>query len=442
MADTPLPTQLRNRDRKRLQSYTENLAFYDGKQWTTAARRGERRLTLNYVRSIIHKTTSYLLTGRTTVAAPLDDTETAAEEAQRTEVALAQVADQNNLEQLDFDTELDAATLGDGVFKVFWDTVEQRVHITAPDPSNIHAWHWPDDPSRLWRVANTYTLDANDTQHIIPSIATTKKRVTITEAWTLTTYQLWADDTLIDETTNPYDFIPFVIFPNLREPKQLWGTSDVPALIDPQRELNRALTQLSKILELSGNPIAVLENVTEAQDIAVTPGAIWEVPEKAKAYLLDLLQHGGVRLHIDYVDAIYRTLHDLSETPRSAFGGIDRDLSGVALQLELDPIVKKVQRKRLIRTAAYRARNEIILLLLNQFTNAGLTTANHDIQWGSVLPTDYDRQVANEVALVGAGVHARRFAADQLGGVDNPDDEFARWLEEEQQARNAGAGPP
>lgn len=43
----------------------------------------------------------------------------------------------------------------------------------------------------------------------------------------------------------------------------------------------------------SGNPIAVLENVTEAQDIAVAPGAVWEVPEKARAYLLDLLQGGA-----------------------------------------------------------------------------------------------------------------------------------------------------
>ena len=68
--------------------------------------------------------------------------------------------------------------------------------------------------------------------------------------------------------------------------------------------MNRALSQLSTILELSGNPIAVLENVTEAQDIAVQPGAVWELPEQARAYLLDLLQGGGVQLHIDYVNLV------------------------------------------------------------------------------------------------------------------------------------------
>ena len=73
-------------------------------------------------------------------------------------------------------------------------------------------------------------------------------------------------------------------------------------IMEPQRELNRAISQLSKILELSGNPIAVLENVEESEDIAVRPGAVWNIPEDAKAYLLDLLQGGGVSLHIDYIN--------------------------------------------------------------------------------------------------------------------------------------------
>ena len=117
---------------------------------------------------------------------------------------------------------------------------------------------------------------------------------TVVEVWTDAEFELWIDGALFETRENPYGFIPFVIYPNLREPKQFWGVSDIDALKEPLRELNRALSQLSMILELSGNPIAVLENVTEAQDIAVQPGAVWEMPEKARAYLLDLLQGGGV----------------------------------------------------------------------------------------------------------------------------------------------------
>jgi hypothetical protein len=125
-------------------------------------------------------------------------------------------------------------------------------------------------------------------------------------------------------------------------------------MIEPQRELNRAISQLSRILELSGNPIAVLENVEEAEDISVKPGAVWNIPEEAKAYLLDLLQGGSVGLHINYIDLLYRTLHDIAETPRAAFGGTSRDMSGVAMELELQPLLQKVWRKRLIRTTAYK----------------------------------------------------------------------------------------
>ena len=40
------------------------------------------------------------------------------------------------------------------------------------------------------------------------------------------------------------------------------------------------------------------------------------------------------------------------------------------------------------------------------------------------------RQVADERTLVEAGIHSRRRAADALG-VEDPDAEFSRWLEEE-----------
>jgi hypothetical protein len=45
------------------------------------------------------------------------------------------------------------------------------------------------------------------------------------------------------------------------------------------------------------------------------------------------------------------------------------------------------------------------------------------------LPLDRSRLVADEQALVAAGIHSRRRAADNLG-VEDPEQEFRRWLEE------------
>jgi len=54
---------------------------------------------------------------------------------------------------------------------------------------------------------------------------------------------------------------------------------------------------------------------------------------------------------------------------------------------------------------------------------------NHRVVWGPVLPQDIDRQAQNEQLLVQAGVHSRRTAMDEMG-IQDPDEEFNRWLEE------------
>ncbi len=431
-----IPQQLGKMDSGRLRAYAELLSFYQGDQWPRQMRRRERRLIFNYAKAIVEKTTSYLMSSMHAVVDVEDDSPEAAERARRTEQALREVSEQNNLAQLDFDTELDAAVLGDGAFKVTWDPVERRVRVSTPDVQGLFVWWLGDDVTRVWRVASRYFMSADEVEiafGVRPS-AQRPDRVEVVEVWTAETFDLWIDGKVADQKANPYGFIPFVIYPNLREPKQFWGTSDIPAIRESVRELNRALSQLSMILELSGNPIAVLENVTEAQDIAVQPGAVWELPERARAYLLDLLQGGGVQLHVEYVNLIYRTLHDLGEAPRTAFGESRANLSGVALNLELDPLLKKVQRKRLIHSTAYVRRNEMILRILEQETGVSYTPYRSRIVWGAVIPRDRSRLIGDEKSLVAAGIHSRRRAADELGVAD-PDAEFARWLEEQEQIR-------
>jgi len=446
------PSHLNRMDTQRLAAYRSNLDFYQGAHWPTTSR--HRQLVFNYAKVSIDKVTSFLTQGLGVACYPAadvaSDSEAIKARARRTEQLLSKVYGENNLQQLDYETEIDAAVLGDGCYKVIWDTDEKRIRITAPDVSGIYAWWLGDDTSRVWRVASQYRLSweevemlygerrqlvgdkprpyKNSSGGVHPRLIP-KKQATITEVWTDKTFDLFLDNDLMESKPNPYGFIPFVIFPNLREPKKFWGSSDIPSLVQPQRELNRALSQLSRILELSGNPIAVLENIASAEDIKVQPGALWTIPEDAKAYLLDLLQGGGVRLHVDYIDVLYRALHDISETPRAAWGGIEKELSGTALQIELGSLTQKVIRKRTIRINAYHQRNAMILKLAEMFMNENFEQINHRVVWGPILPQDIARQAQNEQLLVQAGVHSRRTAMDELG-IQDPDEEFTRWLEE------------
>lgn len=423
-----LSAQLARLDMGRIRNYKELLDFYQGQQWEGRDRRGERRLIFNYARVFVDKITSYLMSGINFAVDAVEDSDEAKVKAQKAETALYRVYEDNNLEQLDLETEVDCAIMGDACYKVTWDTVAKKVRVTAPDVQGIYAWWLGDDTSQVWRVASRYSLSAEETE-LLYQVKPKGKTATVVELWTERDFELYLDKALIESKPNPYGFIPFIIYPNLREPKKIWGMSDLPQIMESQRELNRAMSQLSRILELSGNPIAVLENVEESEDIAIRPGAVWNVPEDAKAYLLDLLQGGGINLHISYIELLYRALHDISESPRSAFGGTERDLSGVALEIELNPLLQKVRRKRIIRTVVYRRRNEMVLKLLEKYRGESFGENHLRVIWGPVLPQDITRQVNNEQILVQTGIHSRRRAMDDIG-VRNPEYEFKRWLEE------------
>ena len=426
MIDQSLPQLLNNTDTERLSGYAKNLKYYAGEipQAQGQLIRGARPVSFNYVKAFIDKATSYLMGNMSFTINEAANPEAAA----RAEAALRQVYLYNNLDMLDMDTETDCAILGDACYKVIWDAAGKRVRITAPDAQGLWAWTRGDDINEISRVITRYTLQPDALLKLHGYQAETEAQVI--EDWTEESFTLWIAGQQVRSLPNPYPFIPYVIFPNIRQPKSLWGVSDIVPIINAQVELNRAFTQLSHILELSGNPIAVLENVDKAEDIAVNPGAVWTLPEDAKAYLLDLLQGGGVKLHIDYIDQVYRALHDLSETPRAAFGGMTADLSGVAMAIELYSLTQKVKRKRLIRTAAYRKRNTMILTLLNMFTGLGIDGLEPAVIWGSVLPQDLATEARAQQLLTIAGMRSRRTSMSELGTLD-PDKEWQLWLQEE-----------
>jgi len=122
-------------------------------------------------------------------------------------------------------------------------------------------------------------------------------------------------------------------------------------------------------------------------------------------------------------------MHDIAESPRAAFGGTERDLSGVALELELNPLLQKVKRKRIIRNAVYNRRNRMILNLLEKYHGESFGQNRLRVTWSPILPQDLSRLVSNEQVLVQSGIHSRRGAMEEVG-IGDPENEFKRWLEE------------
>lgn len=169
-----LPQQLQQRDPERLRAYRENLDFYGGLQWKEPQRRRERRLTFNYAKTVIEKTAAYVMGGMNSVVDP--GMVESQDLARRTEQVLRELSDANNLEQLDFDNEVDCSILGDAAYKVVWDAAEKRVSVSAPDVQGLFVWWVADDISRIWRVASRYVLTVEEAQMLYPDFRPAERR--------------------------------------------------------------------------------------------------------------------------------------------------------------------------------------------------------------------------------------------------------------------------
>ena len=431
-------------DRARLARYAATLAFYEGEQWLGRRQRGETRLTLNYARALVRKVASYVFSGPVTFSVPEQDGEAAARRggkdevssaANRAEGALNGLVAELDLAAMDVELCVDASVLGDAALKVTWDAALRQPAVAAVDPATLVAWTAPDNPRRTRRMRQTYGLTGEAVADLFGAVPTglglrSEQTYPVVEDWTASRWRITVAGQVIRDEANPYGWIPYVVLPNNPRPHAFWGESDLVDLFAVCRELNGRMSVLAKVLELSGAPIAVLENVDSAEGIAVGPGATWELPEGAKAYLLDLLSGGGAGLHIDYVNLLFRALHDLSETPRTAFGDSGRDLSGAALEVEIQPLVQKVARKRRGWDAFFRQRNSRLLDLLERFGGVeGGGLRQTTTIWPDVLPSDTESAVQNEVRLVASGIHSRRTAIATLGGND-PEGELRRVLVE------------
>ncbi len=421
-------------DHARFARYTEALAFVDGAQWLGRPRRGDTRLTVNYARAVVRKTAAYVFPSPVTFTIPARGNEVVANAAERNLAALCAELDLN---QLDVQLCIAASTVGDAAVKVTWDAVARRPETAPVDPATLAVSTAPDNPRRVRSVTQVYALAEGDAVALFQLDAAgmdESRVVTVVETWSDRHWRVEVAGQTVRDEPNPYGWIPYVLLPNGHRTAPgevgVWGESDLTDLYDVCRELNARLSTLSRVLDLSGAPIAVLENVDGSEGISVGPGAKWELPEGARAYLLDLLSGGGVGLHVQYVDLLFRALHDLSETPRTAFGDSGRDLSGAALEVEVQPLVQKVARKRRAFDAFYRARNARLLDLLERFGGIELTGLRQSVAiWPSALPSDLDATVRNAASLVAGGIHSRRTAVATLGGSD-PEAEWQRVLDE------------
>jgi hypothetical protein len=211
-----------------------------------------------------------------------------------------------------------------------------------------------------------------------------------------------------------------------------------------QQELNERLSVFSRILQVAGNPVAVIIGADEedTRTLKLGPNQLWTLPPEARAEVLDLLKAGGAEAHFRFIELMYRAMHDISEMPRTSFGdssGSSQARSGVALEIEMQPLLHKLARKQAILSSAFVRRAQLVLKMA-RLHGEKLPEVFMRCSWPPALPQDRAALVQQEVALVGAGLHPRTLSMSLLNDPD-PSHQLEKVLEEGKRFEEAGLQP-
>ena len=458
--------RLRLQGGARLRRYRQYQDFYEGRHFERA-RNGRSNLVLNYARAVVDKGIAYLL-GRGVGFAVVPRRESSVRDRKRAaeaEQLLYDVAWDNDVEGVDLQVAQNAAVLGDGIYKVLWEPASGRIRILSVDPRTFFATWAGDDAATLRRVEVVYGLGAEDLAMggygLAPgeaeALCGSEGTAEVVERWTPTELEIVVARTTTRRGPNPYGLIPFVHVPNLPLANEPWGQSDLVDVIPINREIDERVSDQADVIRFHADPPIVFRGVTDHADLAVGPGTVWDIPSDADVKLLEW--QGQAVAVGEHIERLYRTLYEVTETPRSSFGDSGRVLSGVALETELRPIVQRTLRKRAWWTRALRRRSALVLALARQFGVTGVAASSpagaatradgasssldaHRIRvlWPPMLPKDDVADVQNQVRLVAAGLRSHRTAMDALG-TENPEEELLR-IHADRVSLNAAAASP
>lgn len=434
MSALPLPAAIRadTAFSARRANYARNQQYYDGEHSFPLRRRpdrGRNYATRNWVALLVDTIVDHM--GRPSVHWNQDAA--AGSDEQRLDDYLDQVLALNEHEQLDHDLELTAAIRGDAVERVWWDEVENRVRLSEVSPEGVWARTRPEDPRAIELIAQQYELGPGESvTYAGRTITGLNNPDLVTETWTNDTFEVWLGETRQLDIDNPYGLIPYIIRPNQRRPRQLWGLGDPDRLRSLQDQHNQAATDLDWVMEVSSS-ILVLENVDEEQDIGLRPGAVWDLPADSRAYMLDLLANSGVQQRLWHLEDLAEAMQRIARVPETATAGNQgRAVSGLALQIELGPLLHLIERKRITRASALRRRAQLVAHLGFLFDGQPVVPSHliPSISWEDALPSDTSADLSNARDWLSIG-RSRAAVMAELG-VEDPTSELAARHEEDQ----------
>lgn len=349
-------------DLLRLQMYTRNWDYYEGRQWEFERDDGDPLVTKNYIEFVLNKAVSWLAQNgfKNKVPESLKDFVGA---------FLDNVWKANNRQIKTIEIALVGAVAGDCYVFV---TVERPKEGKILDETNIkivilnERYVFPifDPENKEEMIAckiETFVYEQDENSLINSKSMEVRgalKRFTqiITKDKILEQYE--GQQPVIKD--NVLGEIPIVHIKNLPNPHGFFGKSDVTSLLNLQKDLNEKSTDVSDIIAYHSSPIMLLYGAKVSQ-IERTFKSFWTgLPLDSKFEIAN--SNADLANANAYIATTKSDIFTISETPSIlAESKPISNTSGVALSMEYLPIVQKTARKRPYYERGFQKINYLIL---------------------------------------------------------------------------------
>ena len=345
----------------RLNRYSLNWAMYLGHHYGYRAETGEAQVTLNYYRAFVDYIIRFTFGNGVHFRSP-----TATEGIIPARLERIWEVD-NDKEKVLYEMAQTGSVTGDSFVKVAyedeWEDAIGRVHpgrvrIIPLNPAFCFPEFHPHDRSRLLRFKQKYRFWGT-------SLEGTRQVFTYTEILTDDVIEEYINDELIDSRPNPLGVIPVVHIPNMPVSGSPWGLAEANDIISLNRQYNEISTDVADIVNYHAAPVTVIVGA-KASNLEKGAKKVWGgLPKDSQVFNLEG-GASGLQGALQYLQSLKISMHELMNVPESALGQSQpiSNTSGVALQVQFQPLMNRWAQKVAQYSAGLEKVNELAILTL------------------------------------------------------------------------------
>src|SRR3712207_506604 len=181
------------------------------------------------------------------------------------------------------------------------------------------------------------------------------------QVWDNEKCEEYLGDGLIAKYPNKYGIIPFTHIKNFELAGRASGTSDLEDLIPLNMELNLKKSDVSEIIDYHSAPVTVVYGARVGQ-LEKGANKVWGgLPKDGKVENLSL--DSDMSSSNNYINDIKQAMHEIGGVPEGSLGKETSisNTSGVALQVQLMPLIERVGDKQKATKVGLSKVNKLIL---------------------------------------------------------------------------------